>query len=143
MGYNGDHEHPYVLYDFLTHGRREGPEAFLKQFCGYLQCDAHSVYDQIFAPPDASRPVPVEVGCWAHARRRFYDSKEQNKDAIVVLNLIGGLYKSERKWKKASNEERYALRQQQAMPIPESLFHWCREHQGKSLPKDPLSGAMQ
>ncbi len=142
-GYNGDHEHPYVLYDFLTHGRREGPEAFLKHYHGYLQCDAHSVYDQIFAPPDVARPVPTEVGCWAHARRKFYDSREQNKEAFVVLNLIGSLYKLERKWKRVTNEERYALRQQQAIPLLESLFHWCREHQGKSLPKDPLSGAIQ
>jgi transposase len=142
-GYNGDHEHPYVLYEFLTHGRREGPEAFLKQYHGYLQCDAHSVYDQIFAPPDAARPGPVEVGCWAHGRRKFYDSREQNKEAFVVLDMIGGLYKLERQWKKATREERYSLRQQQALPILDDIFTWCRDHHNKFLPKYPLSGAIQ
>ena len=101
-GYNGDATRPYVLYDFLTHGKRDGPEAFLKNYHGYLQCDAHSVYDGIFAPRDAApdRSVPIEVGCWAHARRlvppaqqQFYDAREQNKEAFVVLDLIGGLYK--------------------------------------------------
>jgi hypothetical protein len=49
-GYNGDATRPYILYDFLIHGKRAGPEAFLKDYHGYLQCDAHSVYNQIFAP---------------------------------------------------------------------------------------------
>ena len=142
-GYNGDAEHPYVLYDFLTHGRRDGPEAFLRQYHAYLQCDAHSVYDQIFAPPDAARPAPTEVGCWAHARRKFYESRERNKEAFVVLDLIGNVYKLERKLKKATAEEKYLSRQQYAMPILDDLFHWCHEQHNTFLPKDPLSGAIQ
>jgi hypothetical protein len=132
-----------VLYDFLTHGRREGPEAFLKQYHGYLQCDAHSVYDQIFAPLDAARIAPIEVGCWAHGRRKFYDSREQNKEAFVVLDMIGGLYKLERKLKKTTSEERYLSRQQYAVPILNNIFSWCHEHHNKFLPKAPLSGTIQ
>ena len=132
-----------MLYDFLTHGRREGPEAFLKQYHGYLQCDAHSVYDQIFAPLDAARIAPIEVGCWAHGRRKFYDSREQNKEAFVVLDMIGGLYKLERKLKKTTSEERYLSRQQYAVPILNNIFSWCHEHHNKFLPKAPLSGAIQ
>lgn len=62
---------------------------------GDLQCDAHSVYDGIFAPVDATpdQPVPIEVGCWAHASRKFYDAREQNKEAFTVLDWIGNLYK--------------------------------------------------
>jgi transposase len=144
-GYNGDTTRPYVLYDFLTHGKRDGPEAFLKQYHGYLQCDAHSVYDGIFAPRDTApdRPVPIEVGCWAHGRRKFYDAREQNKEAFVVLDLIGNLYKLERKLKKASDEERHAARQQHAVPILRDIFAWCRTHHDKFLPKDPLSAAIQ
>jgi transposase len=142
-GYNGDATRPYVLYDFLTHGKRDGPEAFLKHYHGYLQCDAHSVYDGIFAPVDAARPAPTEVGCWAHGRRKFYDAREQNKEAFIVLDWIGSLYKLERKLKKSTNEERYSLRQQYAVPILNDIFEWCREHHHTFLPKDPLSGAIQ
>lgn len=142
-GYSGDTDHPYVLYDFLTHGRRDGPEAFLKQFHGYLQCDAHSVYDRIFAPPDAAHPAPIEVGCWAHGRRKFYDSRELHKEAFTVLDMIGNLYKLERKLKKATVGERYLSRRQDAGPILNDLFSWCREHHNKFLPKDPLAGAIQ
>jgi len=142
-GYNGDATRPYVLYDFQTHGKREGPEAFLKDYHGYLQCDAHSVYDQIFVPLDSVRLAPTEVGCWAHGRRKFYDSREQNKEAFVVLDLIGNLYKLERKLKKATAEERHSMRQQHAVPVLNDIFSWCREHREKFLPKDPMTGAMQ
>jgi transposase len=142
-GYNGDATRPYVLYDFLTHGKRDGPEAFLKDYHGYLQCDAHSVYDQIFAPLDAARVPPTEVGCWAHGRRKFFDAREVNKEAFDVLGMIGDLYKLERKLKKAAQEERHSMRQQYAIPVLNDIFVWCREYQGKFLPKEPLSGAMQ
>jgi transposase len=142
-GYNGDATRPYVLYDFQINGTRAGPEAFLKDYHGYLQCDAHSVYDGIFAPLDAAHPSPTEVGCWAHARRKFYDAREQNKEAFDVLNLIGDLYKLERKLKKASATERHSLRQLHAVPVLDDIFAWCREHREKFLPKDLLTGAMQ
>jgi transposase len=142
-GYNGDATRPYVLYDFLIHGRRDGPESFLKHYHGYLQCDAHSVYDGIFAPVDVARQSPIEVGCWAHGRRKFYDARELNKEAFIVLEWIGSLYKLERKMKNVSNADRHLARQQSAVPILDDIFCWCREHHNKFLPKDPLTGAIQ
>jgi transposase len=40
--YVGDHEHPYICYDFTTSHAREGPQKFLRGFRGYLQGDAYS-----------------------------------------------------------------------------------------------------
>jgi transposase len=142
-GYNGDATRPYVLYDFQINGKRDGPESFLQDYQGYLQCDAHSVYDQIFAPVGAARPSPIEVGCWAHGRRKFYDARDVNKEAFDVLNLIGDLYKLERKLKNAGAAERYAMRQQYALPVLDKIFTWCRECHGKFLPKEPITGAIQ
>jgi len=147
-GYNGDASQPYVLYDFQINGTRAGPEAFLKDYHSYLQCDAHSVYDQIFAPVDAAHlgvayPSPTEVGCWAHARRKFYDARDVNKEAFDVLTKIGDLYKLERKLKKASAGVRHSMRQLHALPVLNDIFTWCREHREKFLPKEPLTGAMQ
>jgi hypothetical protein len=60
-----------------------------------------------------------------------------------VLNKIGDLYKLERNIKKASATERHTLRQLHAVPVLNDIFSWCREHQGKFLPKESLSGAVQ
>ena len=43
--YIGDRAHPYVVFDFTTHYRRDGPEQFLKGYAGYLQADALAQYE--------------------------------------------------------------------------------------------------
>ena len=47
--YIGDVRNPYVVYDYTPRRTRDGPERFLKGFCGYLQADAFSGYDRICA----------------------------------------------------------------------------------------------
>jgi transposase len=66
--YVGDAEHPYTVYDYTPNRNRDGPEAFLKEFSGFLQADAYSGYDELYKDP--ARDV-TEVACWAHSRRRF------------------------------------------------------------------------
>jgi len=43
--YVGDDEHPYTVYDYTPNRSRDGPDAFLKEFSGFLQADAYSGYD--------------------------------------------------------------------------------------------------
>jgi hypothetical protein len=39
------------------------------------------------------------VGCWAHARRKFFDAQQENPKAVaLVLRIIGWLYECEAKW---------------------------------------------
>ena len=47
--YFGDHLHPYNVFDFTMSRKRDGPSRFLKGFRGYLQADAFSGYDGIYA----------------------------------------------------------------------------------------------
>src|SRR5512135_2742659 len=68
--YIGDVRNPYVVYDYTPRRTRDGPEKFLKGFRGYLQADAFSGYDRICAGPDV-----IEVACWAHVRRKFFESR--------------------------------------------------------------------
>lgn len=82
-----------VVYDFRMGREREGPAAFLSDFNGLLQCDGYSAYDKI------GGPNIVYFGCWAHARRKFFDaSKADPKDArsVAVIVKIGKLYDVER-----------------------------------------------
>ena len=66
-----------------------------------------------------------------------------NPEAFDVLNLIGDLYKLERKLKRMSAGERHTMRQEQAVPVLDDIFAWCREHREKFLPKEPISSAIQ
>ena len=83
--YLGDRDHPYAVYDYTADRSRDGPEKFLGDYRGYLQADAYSGYDRIY-----SRGV-VEVGCFAHARRKFYDARtsdpERAHEALARIRL--------------------------------------------------------
>ena len=50
--YVGDDEHPYTVYDYTPNRSRDGPEAFLEEFRGYLQADAYSGYDHFYQEPE-------------------------------------------------------------------------------------------
>ena len=69
-------------------------------FSGTIQCDGYSAYDH-FARHRASAGRPVLLaGCWAHARRGFYEALDHApKEAGWILIQIGHLYEIDRSWK--------------------------------------------
>ena len=61
--YVGQEKHPYTVYDYTPNRSRDGPDAFLQKFRGYLQADAYSGYDHLYEELEHG---VVEVACWAH-----------------------------------------------------------------------------
>ena len=85
--YIGDDEYPYSVYDFTMSRSRDGPQSFLRNFRGSLHADAYAGYDAIFL---GSGSKIVEVACWAHARRKFFDARNQ-WDALRCYTTDGRL----------------------------------------------------
>jgi transposase len=89
-------------------------------FSGTVQCDGYSAYDH-FARRRAVEGRPVLLaGCWAHARRGFYDALEHApKEASWILIQIGHLYDIERtlRRQRAGCALRDAYRTSQSQPI--------------------------
>jgi len=140
--YVGDEEHPYTVYDYTPTRSRDGPDAFLKPFTGYLQADAYSGYDQIYADPE--RAV-VEAACWAHARRKFYEAQSSDlMRAMVMLAYVRLLYDVEREAgdQNLEGEERRALRQAKSLPILADIHAYLERERPKVLPKSPEGQAM-
>jgi len=81
----------------------------------------------------------TEIGCMAHARRKFFDLHVANKSQLAeqALHLIGGLCEVERQAKDMSNEERWRLRQEIAVPVAEKLHEWMLS--GAAFPRDACS----
>jgi transposase len=129
-----------VLFDYQMGRNREGPLEMLKDFKGHLQTDGYVVYD-IFKKKDS---ITV-LHCMAHARRMFYETQESDKaDAEYVLAEIGKLYAIERKAAEQSLDEteRLKLRQEEALPILQSLSNWMKEQYQKARPKSPMGKAL-
>ncbi|MGA2987357.1 MAG: IS66 family transposase, partial [Terriglobia bacterium] len=140
--YVGDDDHPFTVYDYTPNRSRDGPEAFLKAFQGYLQADAYSGYDHFYKEPE--RGI-VEVACWAHARRRFYEAQSSDlMRSTVMLAYIRLLYDVEREAReqKLKAEARRALRQEKSKPILEDIRAYLEREQPQVLPKSPEGEAI-
>ena len=103
--YLGDWLHPYAVYDFTLNRERDGPQEFLQGFTGYLQADAYSGYDCIYAGQEVQ-----EVACWIHARRYWHQARDNDPvRANTALGFIARLSQIEtqldRAYPRASLEE--------------------------------------
>jgi transposase len=129
-----------VVFDFTNSHTRDGPASFLKDYRGYLQADAFSGYDGIYAGG-----LIVEVACWAHARRKFYDTLvHYPTEAGRVLELIGSLYVVESRAKKLGvpDDRLLAWRQRFSRRRLERLRRYLDGLSVQVLPKSPLGKAI-
>ena len=83
--------------------------------------------------------------CMAHARRKFFEAKDNDKaTAEYALEQIGLLYDIERKAKdqQLNTEQILELRQSESVPVLESLGKWMKESYLKALPKSAIGKAL-
>jgi len=129
------------VYDATEDRCRDGPLAFLKDFRGYLQCDAYAGYDELFRH---SRGAVVEVACWAHARRKFVEAEKTSPArAHEAVARIRALYAVEHEANDLDAPARAALRQQKATPLLEALKLWLDREHAQAVPKTPIAEALQ
>jgi transposase len=150
--YVGDPLHPLTVFDYTTNHKRDGPAAFLRDYRGYLQADAFNGYDGIYLE---SQGRIIEVACWAHARRKFHESRRLDAARMeTALAWIGKLYAVEKDlrercqgaWEKLTLDQRAmqitAERQERSRPLLNSFHTWLEAEAAKVLPKSPVRGAM-
>lgn len=116
-----------VVYDFAESRAGANARSFLEGWQGKLVCDDYSGYKAGF------HTGITEIGCMAHARRKFYDLHVANKSQIAkqALQLIQQLYDIERDAKEFTPEARTQLRQQRSKPILDALHQWLMTHRQK------------
>lgn len=137
--YIGDARHPYTVYDFTESRSRDGPAKFLRGFRGYLQADAYGGYDGIYT---GSQGAIVEVACWAHARRYWFEARTTDPQrAHHALGVIARLYQVETACAGQTSAERYAARQAHALPLLTEFGAWLDEQSLRLLPKSPIGAA--
>ena len=133
-------EHPYSIYDFTESRARDGPASFLRTFQGYLHADAYGGYDQIYL---GSNNAILEVACWAHARRKFFEARHSSpRQAHQVLEWIRRLYDIEDRARELSTDARRELRATEAEPVLERIEAYLAELSRRALPKSPLGKAV-
>ena len=121
----------------------------------YLQADAYAGYDRMCAGKGV-----IEVACWAHARRKFFEAKDTDARAKDMLDLIGELYAVEAQARPAiiaaralpceqriqALSEAFAARKQLREAVSkivlEKIDEWLKARIADTLPKSPLGQAI-
>jgi transposase len=137
--YVGDEANPYAVYEFSLTREGKNPSRFLEDFSGYLQADAFSGYDQVYA-----RGRVIEVACLAHCRRYWWEARDtDSRRAHEALGYIARLYALETQFEKAllKGKALCAARRQHAVPILNAFDAWMTSEQANVLPKSAVGQA--
>jgi transposase len=134
--YLGDIANPYVVYDYTPDRTRAGPVNWLRDYQGHLQADAYGGYDGIY------HEGAIEVACWAHARRYFFNAKETDmRRAGTMIEFVRRLYAIENEARDLAVDARRDLRQAQAKPILGEIKAWLDAEREVVLPRSPMGEA--
>ena len=119
----GSADPPAAWYRYTPTREGAHPRAHLAGFEGILQADGFSGFNGLYESGKI-----LEAGCWAHARRKFYDLWEHNQSPIAreALDRIQALYAIEGQVRGKQPAERLGARQQYAVPLLASLETWMR-----------------
>ncbi len=129
-----------VVFDFRLGRGREGPKAFLGNFEGLLQTDGYVAYEKV------GGPKLVHAGCWAHARRKFFEAHQLSPGESVakgIVILIDQLFRidAEARAQNCDLAARDALRQQQSRPLLDAIKQAIEAARGQALPSSKLGNA--
>ncbi|MDR6918993.1 transposase [Pseudomonas sp. 3296] len=139
---SGPPERPVILFDYTTSRAQEVPLRLLADYRGYLMTDDYAGYNALGAQTGIER-----LACMAHVRRKFVDAqKVQPKGkagrADVALTMINKLYGIERGLKEMTDEQRFAGRQEQSLPVLSQLKNWLEKTQPQVTAQSALGKAV-
>jgi transposase len=139
--YVGDEQHPYQFFDYRLDRTRAGPEAILKGFQGGLLSDGHSAYTALIA---RSADRLFDLGCWAHARRKFDESCAVTSHPLAeeALAWIWLLYDLEDRYAEVTAEERRQVRLRESVPLLDRLHEQLVEARPAVRPSSKLAEAI-
>lgn len=119
----------HVFFEYQEKHTSDAVCAMFKGFKGYIQADAHCIYDALFrgdAVEKGEKP-PDEVACWSHCRRKCWEAAIITKDpaAREALLRIGALFDLEQQWADLAPKQRHDRRQRISRPMLDDFFAWA------------------
>lgn len=129
-----------VVYEWHTGRGSECLWDMLDGYKGVVQCDGFSAYER-YAKRKEAKDIDW-LGCWAHVRRKFFESKEDSAYASWMLRQIQLLYAVEKKTKDIGPGLRETIRASESNMILDRIFKSMRKQLARHLPKGPTGKAI-
>lgn len=135
--YIGDKNHNFNLFEFSPDKSFTRNIAFFSGYTGYIQADGATGFDVLFKDGKEGKSKAIEVGCHAHARRKFYDCLTTHiQEANFVLDIYHELFDIESKLAGKSADEIHNTRQLRAKSLLEKLKAWLLDLTPTLSPSD-------
>lgn len=137
FAYRSTGEAPIVVFDYCPSRAGKHAAAFLGDWHGALMVDDYSGYKQLFGEV-------TELGCWAHARRKFFDAHHASASPLAAeaLRRIGELYAIEAKLRALDDHVRQRERRRHLAPKLDELKRWLDDLRPKVLGNSGLARAV-
>jgi len=125
-----------VLFHYVPEHTKQAVKTLFGDFRGYLQADASHVYNVLEKPPPKldddtlTEPRVTLVGCWAHARRYFFEAAIcRHQIGVQGLLQIQAMYVLDRAIMKLPRSKRLQARKEKLQPAMEAFFAWVKQTQ--------------
>jgi len=119
----------HIFFEFQAKHTSAAVCEMFRGFSGFIQADAHAIYDALFRGEavDDADSAPIEVACWSHLRRRFWEAAVSGF-AIGREGLlrIRKLYELDQSWIDLPPAARLEKRQTILKPFVDEFFDWLR-----------------
>ncbi len=153
----GGTDPPAVVFYYSRDRRGEHPQAHLASWSGILQADAFAGYGELYAP-DRQSGLILEAGCFAHARRKFFEladvegavrKKSRGEKAGIIYPIaleavlkLDALFDIERSINGKSPAERLTVRRELSVPLMAELHDWLKAQLAKLSRNHDLAKAI-
>ena len=138
--------YPIVVFDYQAGRAGAHARAFLDGWSGHLMVDDYVGYKALFAAWAGERPPIIELGCMAHARRKFFELHAANASPVAAeaLRRIAELYALEAHATEhaMSATARQQRRDTEAKPKLDAMKAWLIDTRGRTANGSALARAI-
>jgi transposase len=137
---------PAAYYRYSPDRKGIHAQALLGPCRGFLHADGYAGFDSLYRST-ASDGVPplIEVACWSHVRRKFYDIHHASASPIALeaMERIAALFVIETSVRGQAPGRRLAARVQYARPRLDELKRFLQGSLKRISGKSALAGAIR
>ncbi|WP_147654203.1 IS66 family transposase [Vulcaniibacterium gelatinicum] len=129
---------PIVVFDYCPSRAGKHAQAFLGDWQGALMVDDYAGYKALFAHGI------TELGCWAHARRKFFDVHAASGSPLAAeaLRRIAAIYHADAGGRGLATPARGAYRRRHLAPLLDEFRRWLEDLHPKVLGNSGLHKAI-
>jgi transposase len=135
-------EAPAAVFFYSPDRTAIHPERHLAGYSGILQADAYAGFNSLYEADRKPGPI-TEAGCWAHARRKFFEladiaSKARNRQSTAIspmafeaVRKIDAIFAAERAINGHLASDRLAARGKDIAPLVHEFINWMKGERAK------------